>query len=48
VHEALEVDGAHASELLFTPAIECDIQALFAKQIADSDPADQVNSGAPT
>ncbi len=38
LHEALEVDGARASELLFTPAIDRDIQALFLKQIADSDP----------
>jgi len=34
-----EVDGAHASELLFTPAIDRDIHALFLKQIADPDPA---------
>ena len=39
LHEALEVDGAHASELLFTPAIDRDIHALFLRQIADSDPA---------
>jgi transposase len=39
LHEALEVDGVHASELLFTPAIDRDIHALFLKQIADSDPA---------
>jgi transposase len=39
LHEALEVDGAHASELLFTPAIDRDIHAVFLKQIADSDPA---------
>jgi transposase len=38
LHEALEVDGAHAVELLFTPAIDRDIHALFLKQIADSDP----------
>ena len=38
LHEALEVDGAHASELLFTPAIDRDIHALFLRQIADSDP----------
>jgi transposase len=38
LHEALEVDGAHATELLFTPAIDRDIHALFLKQIADSDP----------
>ena len=39
LHEGLEVDGAHASELLFTPAIDRDIHALFLQQIADSDPA---------
>lgn len=39
LHEALEVDGAHASELLFTPAIDQDIHALFLRQIAGSDPA---------
>ena len=38
LHEALEVDGAHAAELLFTPAIDRDIHALFLQQIADSDP----------
>ena len=38
LHEALEVDGAHKAELLFTPAIDWDIHALFLKQIADSDP----------
>ncbi len=39
LHEALEVDGAHACELLFTPAIDQDIHALFLQQIAASDPA---------
>jgi transposase len=39
LHEALEVDGAQASELLFTPAIDRDIHALFLRQIAASDPA---------
>jgi hypothetical protein len=39
LHEALEVDDAHASQLLFNPAIDRDIHALFLKQIADSDPA---------
>jgi transposase len=39
LHEALEVDGAHGCELLFTPAIDQDIHALFLRQIADSDPA---------
>jgi transposase len=38
LHEALEVDGVHAVELLFTPAIDRDIHALFLRQIADSDP----------
>lgn len=39
LHEALEVDGAHAVELLFTPAVDRDIHALFLQQIADSDPS---------
>ena len=39
LHEALEVDGAHHTELLFTPAIDRDIHAVFLQQIADSDPA---------
>jgi transposase len=38
LHEALEVDGEHSSQLLFTPAIDRDIHALFLKQIADADP----------
>jgi transposase len=38
LHEALEVDGAYATELLFTPALDRDIHALFLQQIADSDP----------
>ena len=38
LHEALEVDGAHSSQLLFTPAIDRDIHALFLRQIADCDP----------
>ena len=33
------MDGAHASELLFTPALDRDIHALFLQQIADADPA---------
>jgi putative transposase len=37
LHEALEVDGAHACELLFTPAIDRDIHALFLEQIAATD-----------
>lgn len=39
LHEALEVDGQHKVELLFTPAIDQDIHALFLRQIAESDPA---------
>lgn len=39
LHEALEVDGDHACELLLTPAIDRDIHALFLQQIAASDPA---------
>jgi len=38
LHEALEVDGAHSTELLFTPAINQDIHAVFLQQIAQSDP----------
>ena len=38
LHEALEVDGDNRVELLFTPAIDRDIHALFLQQIADSDP----------
>ena len=37
LHEALEIDGANACELLLTPAIDRD--AIFLRQIADSDPA---------
>ena len=39
LHEALEVDGEHKVELLFTPAIDQDIHALFLAQIGQSDPA---------
>jgi len=39
LHEALRVDGAHASKLLLTPLIDRDTHALFLKQIADSDPS---------
>jgi transposase len=39
LHEALEVDGAHKVELLFTPSINQDVHAVFLKQIAESDPA---------
>ena len=55
LHEALEVDGAHACELLLTPVIDRDVHALFLKQIADTDPtalhvviADQAGFHLPT
>jgi transposase len=38
LHEAIEIDGAHDAQLLFTPAINRDIHAVFLSQIADSDP----------
>ncbi len=38
LHEALEVDGAHRVELLFTPCIDQDIHTLFLTQIGQSDP----------
>jgi transposase len=38
LHEALEIDGAHNVELLFTPAINQDIHALFLRQISECDP----------
>lgn len=38
LHEALEIDGANDAQLLFTPAINQDIHALFLEQIACSDP----------
>ena len=38
LHEALEVDGAHRVELLFTPSINQEVHAVFLKQIAESDP----------
>ena len=41
LHEALEVDGENRVELLFTPAIDRDIHAVFLRQIADADPAAQ-------
>jgi len=34
-----KVHGAHRTELLFTPAIDRDIHAVFLEQIADSDPS---------
>lgn len=39
LHEALEVDGAHACELLLTPAIDRDVHAIFLRQIAETDPS---------
>ena len=38
LHEALEVDGSHSVELLFTPTVNQDVHAVFLKQIAESDP----------
>ena len=38
LHEALEMDAQNRCELLFTPAIDQDIHALFLRQIAESDP----------
>lgn len=38
LHEALEIDGAHDTQMLLTPEINQDIHALFLKQIAGSDP----------
>lgn len=38
LHEALEVDGEHKVELLFTPVINQDTHAVFLRQIAESDP----------
>lgn len=38
LHEALEVDGENRVELLFTPAIDRDIHAVFLQQIAAADP----------
>ena len=39
LHEAMEVDGAHRLELLFTPAIDQDVHALFLRQISQTAPA---------
>ena len=39
LHEAREIDGEHKAELLFTPAIDQDIHAIFLHQIAASDAA---------
>lgn len=38
LHEALEVDGDNRMELLFTPAIDLDIHALFLTQIGQREP----------
>lgn len=38
LHEALEIDGSHDCQLLFTPAINQDIHAIFLQQIAENDP----------
>ena len=40
LHEAMEVDGANRMELLFTPAIDQDIHALFLQQISQTAPAE--------
>lgn len=37
LHEALEVDGERSVELLFTPATNQDIHAVFLRKIAQSD-----------
>lgn len=39
LHEAMEVDGANAMELLFTPCIDQDVHVLFLQQISQIDPA---------
>ena len=38
LHEAMEVDGENRMELLFTPAIDLDVHALFLAQLGQSDP----------
>ena len=38
LHEALEVDGAHRAELLFTNSIDQELHACFLRQIAATDP----------
>jgi transposase len=37
LHEALEIDGLHDSQLFFTPTINQDIHAIFLQQIAAGD-----------
>ena len=39
LHEALEVDGDHRLELLFTPCIDQDVHVLFLQQLSATDPA---------
>ena len=34
----MEIDGANDAQLLFTPAINQDIHAIFLRQLAESDP----------
>jgi len=38
LHETMEVDGKHSVELLFTPAINQAIHAVFLRQISDAEP----------
>jgi transposase len=38
LYEALEVDGANAAELLFVPAVDKEVSAIFLRQISASDP----------
>jgi len=38
LHEAMEVDGAHRLELLFTPCIDQDVHALFLQQLSAVEP----------
>lgn len=38
LHEAMEVDGANAMELLFTPSIDQDVHVLFLQQISQTEP----------
>lgn len=38
LHEAMEVDGANAMELLFTPCIDQDVHGLFLQQISRTEP----------
>ena len=38
LHEAMEVDGDHRMELLFTPSVDQDTHALFLRQIGETDP----------